>query len=262
MNFIEYVNSNSPITNLPDLFNLHHSNPLGISVWGQMIFILVVVTAMGIVNFFIRYRDKAKLYPALYTLLTISVIAIYYYCFQSGLRMYSFWPDVDPRPIIGWFCQPKMVGTLPAAIGLIVLTYVIFILLSAIMQVAAQCSVEAKLIEGKPWKEWKVLIFIILVGVLVVNVALFVSYVACSWALIALEVLIIAFIIYKIIADSLRCHNIGWGLAIGLPVLIGSNAALMLSLECLRGTVLYIVVLAAFLTQAKARKKKPKQKSE
>ena len=77
MGFIERL-SGSPITNIPELINFHHSNPLGINPLGLLIFIFVVAAFMEFVNFQIRHRDKSKLYPVLYVLFGISLISIYF----------------------------------------------------------------------------------------------------------------------------------------------------------------------------------------
>ena len=37
MSISEFISNNAPFTNLPDLFNIHHSNPLGIPVAAQLI---------------------------------------------------------------------------------------------------------------------------------------------------------------------------------------------------------------------------------
>ncbi|MBR3947110.1 MAG: hypothetical protein IKJ56_08450, partial [Bacteroidales bacterium] len=72
MNFIERL-SESPVTNIPELLNLHRSNPLGINPLGLLIFIFIIAAFMELVNFQIRYRDKAKFYPILYTLFGITL---------------------------------------------------------------------------------------------------------------------------------------------------------------------------------------------
>lgn len=277
MSFVEYLNTNSPITNLPDLINLHHGNPLGISPLAQIIAIFVVVMVLAFFNYKIRYRDQSQYYPVLYALLGLSLVMIYYYCFQSTLplqRMHGtvYSPTdglnamtgdvINPnaatggRPCIGWFCYPEIVGWPIAIVSLIVLAYVIFVLISACMQVAAQLSVEAHLVEGKPWKEWKVAVFILLLGVLLTALLGFIGPRATTWTLFGFQIVLLLFVLYKIIADSIRCHNFWWGLLIGLTFYIGIVACMMLSLECLRGAIFFIVVLAAFLTNAKARKKK------
>ena len=280
MSLIEYFNTNSPITNIPDLLGLHHANPLGISPLVQILSILIVVEVMAVINYRIRYKGNSNLYPALYALLGIVLLMVYYYCFQSTLPLQRTHatlyapteglstmpadvlnPDATRggKPCIGWFCYPEIVGWPVAILSLVILSQVIFTILSACMQVAAQLSVEAKLTEGKPWKEWKVAVYILLLGVLFTALAAFVGPRTTTWTLFGFQIVLFGVVIYKIVADSLRCHNLYWGLLIGLTFYIGIVACMMLSLECLRGAIFFVVVLFAVLTNAKARKKKVKK---
>lgn len=259
MNFVDYIAENAPITNLPDLpgfISLQHDNPLGLPLWLQLAVILVLAEVMAFVNYRVRYKGASGLYPLLYTLFGVTVLACGYYCFQCTFPEYKVWDDIDPRPFIGWFCMPSIVGWPLALLMLLLLTHVIYSILTALMQIVAQLSVEARYTDNKPWKEWKAEVFIMLVGSLAVSVALFASYTASSWILVATELLIVLFIVCKIIADTVRSRRFGWSLLIGLIYLVGIEVCFMLSLECLRGCVFFIVVLAALLTQAKARKKK------
>lgn len=266
MSISEFISNNAPFTNLPDLFNIHHSNPLGIPVAAQLIAILLLAAVMFWINIRISYHDKQKLYPALYTLLGLTLVACYYYCFLNGsfLRQGNHLEGVgfrsvnfEPRDFIGWFCMPSIVGWGKALISLLLFTFVIYSILSAVMQTVAELSVHAGMsLVTKPWKEWKVAVFLMLVGALVVTVTLFSNFTLSAWMLIVTVLLLLAFVIYKIVADSLRCKNFAWGLLIGLVYLVSIFMCLILSLECLRGCVFFIVLLAAFLTQAKARKKK------
>lgn len=266
MSLAETIASKSPITNLPDLLGTHHSNPLGIPVAVQLIAILVLAAVMFYVNILISYRGKQKLYPTLYTLLGLTIVVSYYYCFidgsflrtgtyleGTGFRSVSF----DSRAFIGWFCMPGIVGWGKALISLILTTFVIYAILSAAMQTVAEVSVNGGMsLETKPWKEWKVAVFMMLIGTLATTVTLFSNPVTSSWMLIVTEILLLAFVIYKIIMDTRRTRGFGWGLLIGIIYLIAIEVCLMMTLECLRGCVFFIVLLAAFLTQAKARKKK------
>jgi len=262
----EFINSNAPITNLPELIGLHHSNPLGIPVLAQLIVIMVLAAVLFYVNIRISYHGKQKLYPTLYTLLGLTVLACLYYCFidtsflRTGTRIEGTGfqsVDFDPKPFIGWFCMPGIVGWGKALVSLTLMTFVIYSILSALMQTVAELSVNGGMsLEKKAWKEWKIAVFVMLIGALVTTVTLFSSFVTSSWMLIVTELLLVVFVIIKIIADSKRSRGFGWGLLIGLIYFIGIEACLMLTLECLRGCVFFIVLLAAFLTQAKARKKK------
>lgn len=268
MSIIEYINSNSPITNLPDLLNLHHGNPLGVPVWMLWAAILILSASMFYVNILISYRDKQKLYPTLYTLLGLTLAVCYYYCFIDGsfLREGNHIEGVgfrstefDSQPFIGWFCMPGIVGWGEALISLVLLIFVIYSILSAVMQTVAELSVHAGMsMETKPWKEWKVAVFIMLVGALLTTASLISNAVVSSWMLLATTALLFAFIVYKIVMDTRRTKSFGWGLLIGLIYMVSIYLCFILSLECLRGCIFLIIVLAAFLTQAKARKKKVK----
>lgn len=271
MNLVQYLHDGAPFTNLPDLLNLHHSNPLGLNLIAQLIIILVVVEAMALFNYFIRYKGKSQYYPVLYSLLAVALFFIYYYCFQDGMPLsyvkFATTPD-HLKPCIGWFCQREFVmdgqvTNLPLGLvilNIVLLTHVIYSVLCAVMQVAAQLSVEAKMIEGKKWKEWKVGLFIALAGVATYGITYYLNPYVAAWTLVVFQLVLIAFVIYKIIADSIRCHNFIWGLLIGLTVYVGFLASMLMAVECLRGLLLFLVVIVSFLGIAKARKKQPKNK--
>lgn len=248
------------------MLGLYHSNPLGLPVVAQYIIILLLAVSMFTVNQLISYRGKQKLYPVLYTLLGLTLVATYYYCFIDGsyLRTCSriegtgfYSVDFTPQAVIGWFCMPSIVGWGYAIVALVLITFVIYAILSATMQTVAELSVNGGMsLETKPWKEWKVAVFIMLIGTLATTAALFSSPTTSSWLLIVTEILLVAFTVYKVIADTRRTRGFGWGLMIGAIFFVAIQGCLMLTLECLRGCVFFIVLLAAFLTQAKARKKK------
>lgn len=272
MNLVQYLHAGMPFTNIPDLLNLHHGNPLGLGILTQLIIIFVVVEAMAVFNYFIRYRGKSQYYPVLYTLLFVALVSIYYYCFQDGLPMTYVKFATTPRamkPCIGWFCQYSPIvfadgHTLKLSLGVIIvnillLLHVIYSIVCGAMQVAAQLSVEAKMIEGKKWKEWKVALFIALAGVAAYGISYYINPYLSAWVLLIFQFIIIGFVIYKIIADSLRCRNFLWGLLIGIVVYAGFLAAMMLAMECLRGLLFSIVLIISFLSMAKARKKQPKK---
>ena len=79
---------------------------------------------------------------------------------------------VKSKAIIGWFCQPEFVGWPLAIVGLLLTVVVAYSVLIAVMQVVAQLTVEAKLVEGKKWKEWKGALAIFLAG----------FWVLCFWS--------------------------------------------------------------------------------
>lgn len=46
MDLSEYISANAPVAILPELFGIHHPNPLGIPVVAQLIVIVVLAAAM------------------------------------------------------------------------------------------------------------------------------------------------------------------------------------------------------------------------
>ncbi|MCQ2283391.1 MAG: hypothetical protein MJZ57_00660 [Bacteroidales bacterium] len=259
MSIIDYLSANAPIYNLPDLMQLHHSNPLGIHPIAQLIFIFIVVEVMGFFNFKIRNRGKSQYYPVVSILLAVSLIAIYYYCFQSGLPAINE-TDALSKSCIGWFCQHQIVGWGWAVVGVVLLVHVIYTLQCAIMQVTAEMSVHAGLSEGKKWKEWKWAMLLALMGVAACGACYYAGAVAVSWALFISQAILFAFVIGKIIADGIRAKNFLWGIAIGLVFYIGLIAVIMMTIECMRGAAFFFVVILSVLASAKASKKQPKNK--
>ena len=258
MNFVERLND-SPITNIPELLNLHHSNPLGISPLGLLIFIFIVAALMELVNFQIRHRDKSKFYPILYTLFGIALISIYYYCFIADL------PTVyrsGEKPCIGWFCEYDVVGDWGLTIlGLVCLVLVVYWMICAVMQVTAQMSVHAGLSEGKKWKEWKWGTVVALAG-LAASVIVYIAKAspsACSWVLFGSQIAMMLFCLVKMIVDCVRTKS-AWGVAIALVFFLGIEAVIMLSIECMYGALVFCVAILGAFASAKARKKAPKKK--
>lgn len=258
MSFIERL-SESAITNIPDLINLHHSNPLGINPLGLLIFIFIMAALMELVNFHIRYRDRSKFYPILYTFFGITLISIYYYCFMSDLPIVNRWGE---KPCIGWFCDYDVVGDWGLTIlGLVGLVLVVYWMICAVMQVTAEMSVHAGLSEGKKWKEWKWGTVVALAG-LAASVIVYIakaSPAACSWTLFGSQIVMLLFCLVKLVLDCVRAKN-AWGVAIALVFFLGIEAVIMLSIECMYGALVFCVAILGAFASAKARKKKPKNK--
>lgn len=258
MSFIERL-SESAITNIPDLINLHHSNPLGVNPLGLLIFIFIMAALMELVNFHIRYRDRSKFYPILYTLFGITLISIYYYCFMSDLPIVNRWGE---KPCIGWFCDYDVVGDWGLTIlGLVGLVLVVYWMICAVMQVTAEMSVHAGLSEGKKWKEWKWGTVVALAG-LGASVIVYIakaSAAACSWVLLGSQIAILLFCLVKLVLDCVRTKS-AWGVAIALVFFLGIEAVIMLSIECMYGAIVFCVAILGAFASAKARKKKPKNK--
>ena len=240
------------LTNLPDLLGLHIGNPLGLTPLAMLIIIFVVVGVMTFFNHQIRYRDGGRYYPVLYTLFGVSLLAVFYYVFQADL------PKIGETACIGWHCRSSLVGGVAwAIVGIALTTLVSFGLFIATMQIVAQLSVEAGMsLEEKRWKEWKWGLAIVLLGVSVIEI----NQTVGSWALIVTALLTVAFVIFKIVRDTIYCGKFLWALLIGLVFLLGTAASMALFLEVIHACVYLTVFLVAFLARAKARKKKPAKK--
>lgn len=263
MGIAQYIAENNPVINVPDLLNLHHGNPLGIPLIAQIIFIFLVAVVMLYFNYQIRHKGKSQYYPVLYSLFFVSLVSIYYYCFQSGLPevQINMVGTVKSKAIIGWFCQPEFVGWPIAIVGLLLTVVVAYSVLIAVMQVVAQLTVEAKLVEGKKWKEWKGALAIFLAGVLVMGVCSYVPdyHIVASWALFILLVMLAVFVVVKMVLDAIRMHSVKWALLVGLTFFVGFVAALMIILDCFRGFLFFLLIFMIFFSHVKARKKQVKE---
>lgn len=246
----------STLTNLPDLLGLHFGNPLGLTPLAMLIIIFVVVGVMTYFNHQIRYRDGGRYYPILYTLFGVSLAAVFYYVFQADL------PKIGDAACIGWHCRSSLVGGVAwAIVGIALTTLVSFGLFIATMQIVAQVSVEAGMsLEEKRWKEWKWGLGIVLLGVSVTGITFEINQSIGSWALLVTALATVAFVIFKIVRDTIYCGKFLWALLIGLVFLLGTAASMALFLEVIHACVYLVVFLVTFLSMAKARKKKPSKK--
>lgn len=246
----------STLTNLPDLLGLHFGNPLGLTPLAMLIIIFVVVGVMTYFNHQIRYRDGGRYYPILYTLFGVSLAAVFYYVFQADL------PKIGDTACIGWHCRSSLVGGVAwAVVGIVLTSLVSFGLFIATMQIVAQVSVEAGMsLEEKRWKEWKWGLGIVLLGVSVTGITFEINQSVGSWALLVTALATVAFVIFKIVRDTIYCHNFLWALLIGVVFLLGTAASMVLFLEVIHACVYLTIFLVAFLAMAKARKKKPAKK--
>lgn len=246
----------STLTNLPDLLGLHFGNPLGLTPLAMLIIIFVVVGVMTYFNHQIRYRDGGRFYPVLYTLFGVSLAAVFYYVFQADL------PKIGDTACIGWHCRSSLVGGVAwAVVGIVLTSIVSFGLFIATMQIVAQVSVEAGMsLEEKRWKEWKWGLGIVLLGVSVTGITFEINQSVGSWALLVTALATVAFVIFKIVRDTIYCHNFLWALLIGVVFLLGTAASMVLFLEVIHACVYLTIFLVAFLAMAKARKKKPAKK--
>ena len=265
MSLNDYFIQNEPITNLPDLFHFTHSNPLGVPVLAQLLFIFIVVAVMTVVNYRIRYKGKSNLYPVLYTLFGISIVSILYYGFQSksnfGFAQHSgYWTEC-----IGWFCRPENFDSLGWAwgiIGIIALAFVIYSLFSAQMQTVAELSSSAGMIEGKPWKEWKISLVIFLVAIVFISVSVEANLQRITpWCLLVSLIVLLLFTIIKAVMDCRRYHKYGRSILIAVVYYFSILALLMLTIELISASLFLLLLFIVIFSRAKARKKGGDQKS-
>ena len=244
------------LSNLPDMLGLHIGNPFGLSALAMLVIIFVVVAVMTVFNHQIRYNDGGRFYPALYTLFGLSLVAVFYYVFQADL------PKNGDIACIGWHCHSSLVGGVVwAIVGMVLTTLVSFGLFIATMQIVAQLSVEAGMsLEEKRWKEWKWGLAIVLFGVAVTGITFEINKTVSSWALLITALVTVAFVIFKIVRDTIYCGKFLWALLIGIVFLLGTAASMALFIEVIHACVYLTVFLVAFLAMAKARKKKPAKK--
>ena len=244
------------LTNLPDLLGLHIGNPLGLSPLAMLIIILVLVCTMTLFNHQVRYCGKDQYYPVLYTLFGLSLLAVFYYVFQADL------PQVEGKPAIGWYCHAQQAGGLLWAIlGIVLTTVVSFGIFIATMQIVAQLSVEAGMsLEEKRWKEWKWGLAIVLLGVSITGITYVFSRPVSGWTMVVTAALTLAFTLFKIVRDTMHCGRFLWALLVGVLFLLGTAASMTLFLDLVHACVYLVLFLAAFMAQAKARKKKPAKK--
>lgn len=251
----QYIIDNSPITNFPDLMNLHHSNPLGIAPVWQLAAILVLTIVMELFMFQIRWRQKPQHYPVLYILFGIITLGLYYYCFQSGL------PSWAHKEYVCWFSNPDIVGWGWAIGGYVCAIGVIYILLCAIQQVCAELTMKAnpELINSKPWKELKLGVGIAMFIPVFTGIGLIISNTAASWFFLASSAILVIFTLVKIILDIRRTKSFFKGLGIGLVFLVGVAPICMLCMGCTECSVVFLIAVLALFTGSKARKKEKKK---
>ena len=112
-------------------------------------------------------------------------------------------------------------------------------------------------LEEKLWKEWKWGLAIVLLGVSVSGIGYAINHTFAGWAMLVTVILTVAFTIFKIVRDTIKCGNFFWALLIGIVFLLGTAASMALFLEVVHACVYLVVFLAAYMARAKARKKIP-----
>ena len=240
------------IANLPDMLGWHIGNPLGLGSIAMLLIILVLVETMSVFDYFIRHRDKPQFYPVLYSLFGVSLLAVFYYAFQADQPTIN--NDVK---CIGWFLYISKVGIEWAILGFVLAIHVCYGLLNAMMQITAQLSVEGNLIEGKPWKEWKGGLAVLFLGLAVSGITYAFNTTVAGWALVCTVAAIAIYCIVKVVFDVRRGGNFWFCLLLSVAFFLGAIAVTIIVTEVLHACVYLVIFLAAYLAQAKARKKKP-----
>ena len=252
----KYITANAPMTNIPELLNLHHGNPLGLHPIVIPIFLLVLAVAMHITTHLIYHKDRRSLYPLLYLLVGLAIISTYYYCFSGDLPLFEDW-QLDRKEIcIGWFCQRAVVGIGWSILGEVLLTYVVYFFMTALLQVVAHLS-DTMGMEEKQWNEWQYVILVMLLGASVAGVADEFAPIAGVWIMIVYQMLMLLMVVVKMLIDIARTRNVWRCLIAAAAFFIGIEAVTMLAIECIEGYIyLFLPVVFIFSTVSILYKKK------
>lgn len=259
MNIIDYFVSQSPITNLNDFLNLSHSNPLGISPLIQLIIIFVLVEVMEFFNSRIRHAGQVQYYPIIYVLFFLSLLAMRYYCFQDGLPKIEIWNEMTGDPVmrnnIGWFCDHKEVGWGWAIFGVLATIHVVYCMLCALLQIMMNISKRAGI---KHYHEWRYGTGLWIFGIIIYGIfnLMLYNYVVAAWIIVFYILAVIAFSIYKFVADVKQAHQPWWSLLMGVIFFWSMTITMMMAIECMRAAVVALVAILAIFIRAKAKKYK------
>lgn len=251
----EYINANAPMSNLPELLNLHHGNPLGFHPIVIPLLLLVLAVAMHVTTYRIMKHDERSLYPLLYSLVGTAVVATYYYCFSIDLPLFE---DVDlhrKEISVGWFCQRDIVGLGWSLLGEVLLTYVVFCFMTALMQVVARLSDNMGMTE-KQWTEWQAVVFVMLLGVSIAGVADVFAPITGVWMMLVYQTLMVLMIVAKAVVDIVRTHKPWRSLFIALCFFVGIEAVTMLAIECIEGNIYFFIPVVFIFTTVNFRYKK------
>lgn len=248
----EYIKANAPMTNIPELLNLHHSNPLGLHPIVIPAFLLLLAIAMHVCSHLIRPKGNRALYPLLYSLVGLAVISTFYYCFSDDLPLFEDWQLREKEISIGWFCQRSIVGTGWAMLGEVLLAYVVYFFMSALMLAVAHIS-DLMGIEEKQWKKWRYVFFVMLLGASIAGIADEFAPIVGVWIMIVYQLIMIIMIIAKMIIDIFRTHKPWHCLLTTVIFFFGIEAVTMLAIECIEGYIYVFLPVVALLSMADFR---------
>jgi hypothetical protein len=248
----DYINANAPMSNIPELLNLHHSNPLGLHPIAIPILLLVLAVAMRIVTLIINKKERRNLYPLLYSLWWLSVAATYYYCFSGDLPLFE---DVDlgrKEICIGWFCQRQVVGLGWSIVGVALLSYVAYSMFNVLLHVIAHQSDRMDLSE-KQWREWNWIIVTMLLGASAAGIADDTAPITGIWIMIAYHVAVFLMVLAKLVVDTVRTHLFHRCLLSAVCFLVVFEAITMLAIECIEGYIYLFIPIVGLFISADAR---------
>ena len=248
----DYINANAPMSNIPELLNLHHSNPLGLHPIAIPILLLVLAVAMRIVTLIINKKERRNLYPLLYSLWWLSVAATYYYCFSGDLPLFE---DVDlgrKEICIGWFCQRQVVGLGWSIVGVALLSYVAYSMFNVLLHVIAHQSDRMGLSE-KQWREWNWIIVTMLLGASAAGIADDTAPITGIWIMIAYHVAVFLMVLAKLVVDTVRTHLFHRCLLSAVCFLVVFEAITMLAIECIEGYIYLFIPIVGLFISADAR---------
>ena len=251
----DYINANAPMSNIPELLNLHHSNPLGLHPIVIPILLLVLAVAMRVVTLIINKNEHRNLYPLLYSLWWLSVAATYYYCFSGDLPLFE---DVDlgrKEICIGWFCQRQVVGLGWSLLGVALLSYTAYSMFNVFLHIIAHQSDRMGLNE-KQWREWNWIIVVMLLGASAAGIADDFAPITGIWIMIAYHVVVFLMVLVKLVSDIVRTHLFWRCLLSATCFLVVFEAVTMLAIECIEGCIYLFVPVVALFASADARYKK------
>ena len=216
----------------------------------------VLAVAMLFTTHRIYFKDCRNLYPLLYTLVGLAVVSTYYYCFAGDLPLFEDWQLYRKEISVGWFCQRAVVGIGWSILGEVLLTYVVYCFMTALMQMVAHLSDTMGMEEGQ-WKEWQYVIIVMILGAAIAGVADEFAPVTGVWIMVVYQLLMLLMVIVKMFVDISRTHNVGRCLLVAVCFFIGIEAVTMLAIECIEGYIyVFLPVVFVFSTVSIRYKKK------
>lgn len=251
----DYIKANAPMSNIPELLNLHHSNPLGLHPIVVPVLLLVLAVAMRIVNTVIYKKERCELYPWLYAMWWFSMVAAYYYCFSGDLPLFE---DVDlgrTEICIGWFCQRQVVGLGWSLLGVALLSYTAYSMFNVFLHIIAHQSDRMGLTE-KQWREWNWIIVVMLLGASVAGIADDFAPITGVWIMIAYHVVVFLMVLAKLVVDTVRTHLFWRCLLSAVCFLVVFEAVTMLAIECIEGYIYLFLPIVGLFVSADAHYKK------